>query len=540
MTQPGDVMIGVLLPLHLGQSYQKVLFKEKPPRPECTMFHFESFQQLQALRFALHEINKNGILPNITLGFQAYDSCALLRYDLEGALQMLTGLDRHIPNYRCLTDAPLSSIIGSAISTHSVLLASILGIYNFPQISQFSTSAILSDHIRFPSFFRTVPSDVFQSKGLAHLVVHLRWTWVGLVASDNDYGQLGIQLLQQEIVKAGACVAFNEKILTSSPDRNAPHIVKIIKTSTAKVVVLYATGFDTVPVLNEMAKQNVTGKILVASEGWSTSTLASLGKFSVFLSGTIGLAIQSGTIPELKQFLNTINPSMSLGRAWIKIFWELAFNCRFISDKNETGSLDTNVKECTGSENLENLQNAYKDVSNLRSTYSVYTAVLVVANALRDMNNCKKGEGPFSKRLCADIKGFQPWQFMYYLKKVRFKLNSGREVYFDKNGDPPAVYDIVNWQLSPSGNMRYVKVGSFDMTAPPGNIFTMNTSSIQWNSGENEVPISACSQSCPPGSWKAARRGEPVCCYDCVPCPQGEISNQTGKLIIIIIIIIYS
>uniref|UniRef100_A0A8C5MUX2 GPCR family 3 nine cysteines domain-containing protein n=1 Tax=Leptobrachium leishanense TaxID=445787 RepID=A0A8C5MUX2_9ANUR len=41
------------------------------------------------------------------------------------------------------------------------------------------------------------------------------------------------------------------------------------------------------------------------------------------------------------------------------------------------------------------------------------------------------------------------------------------------------------------------------------------------------VPISVCSQSCPPGFWKAARRGEPACCYDCVPCPQGEISNQT-------------
>uniref|UniRef100_A0A8C5MYK4 G-protein coupled receptors family 3 profile domain-containing protein n=1 Tax=Leptobrachium leishanense TaxID=445787 RepID=A0A8C5MYK4_9ANUR len=489
-----------------------------------------SFQQLQALRFALDEINKNAeILPNITLGFRAYDSCALLQYDLEGALQILTGLDRHIPNYRCSSGAPLSSIIGSAISTHSVLLASIMGIYNFPQISHFSTSAILSDHIRFPSFFRTVPSDIFQSKGLADLVVHLRWTWVGLVASDNDYGQLGIQLLQQELFKAGACVAFNEKILTSYPDRNAPHIVKIIKTSTAKVVVLYATDFDVGPILKEMAKQNVTGKILVASEGWSTSTISSLGKFSALLNGTIGLALQSGTTPGLKRFLNTINPSVSLGRAWIKIFWELAFICRFTSDKNESEPWDTNVKECTGSENLENLQNVYNDVSNLRSTYSVYTAILVVANALKDMNNCKNGEGPFSKRLCADIKDFKPWQLLYYLKKVRFKLNSGKEVYFDKNGDPPAVYDIVNWQLSPTGNMRYVKVGSFDMTAPPDNIFTINTSSIQWNSGENEVPISVCSKSCPPGFWKAARRGEPVCCYDCVPCPQGEISNQTDS-----------
>uniref|UniRef100_A0A8C5MTJ9 G-protein coupled receptors family 3 profile domain-containing protein n=1 Tax=Leptobrachium leishanense TaxID=445787 RepID=A0A8C5MTJ9_9ANUR len=488
-----------------------------PPSDGCPWFYFEALQHLQTVRFALDEINKNDeILPNITLGFRAYDSCALLQYDLEGTLQMLTGLDRHIPNYRCLTDAPLSSIIGSAISAHSVVLASILGIYKFPQVSHHSTSAILSDHIRFPSFLRTVPSDVFQSKGLADLVVLLRWTWVGLVAADTDYGQLGVQIIQQEIVKAGACVAFNEKILTSYPDRNAPHIVKIIKTSTAKVVVLYATGYDLVYLLNEMAKQNVTGKTFVANAGWSTTTVISLDKFSTLLSGTIGLAIQSGTIPGLKQFLNTINPYMSLGGVWIKIFWELAFNCRFISDKNETGSLDTNLKECTGSENLESLQNTYNDVSQLRWTYSVYTVVLVLANALRDLNNCKKGEGPFSKRLCANIKGFKPWQLLYYMKSMRLRLNSGKEVFFDKNGDPPAVYDIVNWQLSPTGDMRFVKVGSYDTAAHPGNIFTINT---------------ICSQSCPPGFWKAARRGEPICCFQCVPCPQGEISNQTGNCI---------
>uniref|UniRef100_A0A8C5MP55 G-protein coupled receptors family 3 profile domain-containing protein n=1 Tax=Leptobrachium leishanense TaxID=445787 RepID=A0A8C5MP55_9ANUR len=483
-----------------------------------TRFHFESFQLFQAVRFAVDEINKNSeILPNITLGFRAYDSCALLQYDLEGALQILTGLNRHIPNYRCSSGVPLSSIIGSTFSTHSVTLAYVLGIYKFPQISHHSTSAFLSNHIRFPSFLRTVPSDIYQSKGLAQLVVHFHWTWVGLVATDNDYGQLGIQIIQQEIVKAGACVAFNENILTSYPDRNAPHIVKVIKTSTAKVVVVYASSADIVPIVKEMVKQNLTGKVLVANTGWSTAAILSLDMFSAVLTGTIGLATQSGTILGLKQFLNTINPSMSLGRAWTKIFWELAFNCRFISDKNETGSLDTNVKECTGSEILESLQNAYSDVSSLRQTYTVYTAVLVVANALKEMNNCKKGEGPFSEQLCADFKDFQSWQLLHYIKNVRFKLNSGKEVYFDKNGDPPAVYDIVNRQLSPSGDMRFVKVGSYDMAAPSGNIFTINTSSILWHSGETQVPISVCSQSCPPGFWKAGRRGEPACCCDCVP-----------------------
>uniref|UniRef100_A0A8C5PIT2 G-protein coupled receptors family 3 profile domain-containing protein n=1 Tax=Leptobrachium leishanense TaxID=445787 RepID=A0A8C5PIT2_9ANUR len=490
----------------------------------CYRFYFQNLQQLQAMRFAVAEINGDSdILPNVTLGFQAYDSCNVLHLVLKGALQVVTGYDRIIPNYRCAGDVSLSSMIGPSVSTHSILVSHILRLYSYPLISHYATSPLLSNKREFPSFFRTVPSDIFQSKGLADLVLHLGWTWVGLLAVDTDYGQQGIHLVQQEIVNAGACVAFSENIVTSRPDRNAPHIVKVMKASTAKVVVIFANSVDLIPILEEMVKHNIT-RILIASDAWSTSTMASLKTFSAHLVGTIGIALNSGTIPGLREFLNTIHPSMTLGRYWIRIFWEMAFSCKFIDDKNQTGYLGNSLKECSGSENLASVQNVYTDVSNLRTTYSVYTAVHAVTKALEDLKNCKYPQGS-----CPDIWNFQPWQLLYYLKNVRFKLKDGREVYFDKNGDPPAVYDIVNWQLSPNGGMQHVKVGSYDMTAPPGQVFTINASAIIWTSAERKVPISVCSQSCPLGFWKAARKGEPVCCFQCVPCPQGEITNQTDS-----------
>ncbi|XP_075061870.1 vomeronasal type-2 receptor 26-like [Mixophyes fleayi] len=115
------------------------------------------------------------------------------------------------------------------------------------------------------------------------------------------------------------------------------------------------------------------------------------------------------------------------------------------------------------------------------------------------------------------------------MKRVKVKLSSGRDLYFDENGDPPAVYDIVNWQLSQEGTIRQVKVGSYDTAASPGEVFAINTSLLMWATENHQVPLSVCSESCPPGFWKVARRGEPVCCFECVPCPPGEIANKTDS-----------
>ncbi|XP_034261751.2 vomeronasal type-2 receptor 26-like [Pantherophis guttatus] len=40
------------------------------------------------------------------------------------------------------------------------------------------------------------------------------------------------------------------------------------------------------------------------------------------------------------------------------------------------------------------------------------------------------------------------------------------------------------------------------------------------------LPISVCNNHCSPGSWKKGLEGKQFCCYNCVLCPEGKISNQ--------------
>lgn len=80
-----------------------------------------------------------------------------------------------------------------------------------------------------------------------------------------------------------------------------------------------------------------------------------------------------------------------------------------------------------------------------------------------------------------------PVQLTHYIQNVRVRLKAKREVFFDKNGDLPAVYDIVNWQRTDDGLIKHVKVGSYDTASTYEDILAINSSAIMWASSENQV-----------------------------------------------------
>ncbi|XP_043932109.1 vomeronasal type-2 receptor 26-like [Protopterus annectens] len=117
-------------------------------------------------------------------------------------------------------------------------------------------------------------------------------------------------------------------------------------------------------------------------------------------------------------------------------------------------------------------------------------------------------------------------KLQHYIKNVKFRNKNGQELYFDENGDSPALYEITNRQLI-SDSLRYVKVGMYQQQQSGNSVFNINESAIMWNGGYLQTPRSDCSNSCQPGNRKAPIQGMAICCYDCVPCSDGEITNQT-------------
>nr|AEU17937.1 vomeronasal type 2 receptor [Plethodon shermani] len=119
-------------------------------------------------------------------------------------------------------------------------------------------------------------------------------------------------------------------------------------------------------------------------------------------------------------------------------------------------------------------------------------------------------------------------QLSQYLKKINFTNSADEEVFFDENGDYLLGYDVLNWLYSGNQSQRAIRVGRFDPSASPGKEFVINESLITWNTAFKQTPpLSRCSDPCLPGYRKLTSKDKQICCYTCILCPEGEISNHT-------------
>uniref|UniRef100_A0A8C4DFS4 Vomeronasal 2, receptor 1 n=1 Tax=Dicentrarchus labrax TaxID=13489 RepID=A0A8C4DFS4_DICLA len=522
------VVIGGMFPVHKRIASTDGNTSRLPVSSGCEGFNFRTFRWTQTMLFAINEINdRKDLLPNTNLGYVIYDSCFTISKAVEGTLTYLTGQDEAVPNYRCGTGAPLAALVGAGGSDLSIATARILGLYHFPQVGHYcSTCSALESKFQFPTFLRTIPNDKHQSTAIAQLVLHFGWTWVGTIAADDDYGKYGIKDFKEQVEEAGVCISFSETLPKVSSPEAIQRIVQTVVEATAKIIVVFSSDVDLSPLITELLRHNVTNRTWIASEAWVTSALINEPGVSSLLGGTIGFGVKRAEIPGLERHLLDLDP---YDDPLTEEFWETVCFFKLTNGRGGNTSIMRGVPNglCTGSESLAQLNNTYTDVSQLRITYSVYKAVYAVAHALHNLEHCVEGQGPFNGNDCANITNFEPWQLMYYLKNVHYKVpNTGEEVFFNE-GDVEGFYDIINWQFNHNGEISYVTVGHYNASAAPEDRMTIMNDSIVWNNDILKPPRSVCSENCRPGTRKGIRQGEPVCCFDCIPCADGEISNVT-------------
>ncbi|XP_030599484.1 extracellular calcium-sensing receptor-like [Archocentrus centrarchus] len=511
----GDFIIRGSFALH---AYMNTIYSNYTSMPESVKckgsIDTRELRFSRAMVFAIEEINNSTeLLPGIRLGYQIYDSCALVPVAVHVAFQFLNSFDPvFYTDNNCSQSGMVVAAVGDSGSTPSISISRLISSFNIPQVSHFATCACLSDKQQYPSFFRTIPSDHFQAAALAKLIKHFGWTWIGAVRSDSDYGNNGMESFLEAAQREGICVEYSVSFYRTHPQSRIQRVADVIRRSKAVVVVAFASFGNMKILLEELSREPSPPHQWIGSESWVTNT--ELTRFT-FCAGAIGFGIPKSVIPGFRDFLLNLSFSEVAASPVFTEFWEDSFNCTL----NKIPAADKKV--CDGTEDIQNLQSQYTDTSELRITNMVYKAVYAIAHAIHNAV-CK---GKNATATCDKRMKIEPKQVLSQLAKVNFSQN-GYDVLFNANGDPVAVYELVNWQKSESGITKIVTVGLYYASLPVGQEFRINRN-ITWMEHSTKVPVSVCSDSCPPGTRKVLPKGKPTCCYDCILCPEGEISNTT-------------
>lgn len=530
--QPGNVTLGGLFPVHVKT---------------CSHEGLRTFYVTlaEAMVFAIKEINMNPeILPNITLGFDIQDTCLMSKLGMRSALEFINYndyassntnfRDSNVPQtcpgvIRTRQDTPVSAVIGTGTSRSSTLVANLLQVLDMSLVSYAATSDQLSSK-NFPNFLRTVPPDRFQSKAMVDIARYFNWTYVASIAADDPYGRSGIEFFRKHANPQGICLAMERYFPVDVPQIDRVNKIKDIidelKTiPNVRVVILYCDRRGAIDIVTQAKERGVTGVTWIASEAWSTNRFLSelpKGFDKSAVKGVVGVSFRNVLVEKFKRYMLSLNstytPTHWWSRFWQHKMWEDELNCTF---GNTSGSADQK-KKCPVF--LQITEGIYEKLHDEKDA-AVIDATYAIAYAVDNIFKCKEPHGLLPDGKCPVTKPFlDPKDVLLYLKNVN-RAGLISQISFDKNGDYPGFYTLVNLQESKTGNgWGFKEIGTWNERGQKR--LLMNDNAIVWNNHvTSPVPKSVCSEVCEPGYRQTRTIG---CCWECLACEERSISTKYG------------
>ncbi|XP_060542208.1 G-protein coupled receptor family C group 6 member A-like [Pantherophis guttatus] len=214
--RPGDHLIGIVTN---GNEilHRKLLFNVAPSLQ--FIFHDPTtydFYFCLLYIFVIQMVNKNShLLHNLTLGYNIHNNYLSAFHTSDALLDMLSTGEANVPNYGCGRKENLLALLDGADREISIQMSTLGGTYKVPQIKVEIASEALSDKRKFPFFHRMNPKEGFHYPAIVHLLLHFRWTLIGLFASDTENGENFMRIFPPVLVRSGICVVISQLFLTT-------------------------------------------------------------------------------------------------------------------------------------------------------------------------------------------------------------------------------------------------------------------------------------------------------------------------------------
>ncbi|XP_073473816.1 vomeronasal type-2 receptor 116-like [Aquarana catesbeiana] len=355
----------------------------------------------------------------------------------------------------------------------------------------------------YPSLFHMTPDDRARFAVIIRFLQHMGWNWVGIMTSEDGSGDEESQELSKMMRQHGICTEYI--IQLTSDDKWE----MIISKSTAKVIIVCGTFTNTFFYVNHIPSviENIT---FIFPPQWSkltsalTFTYRSINCSFIFLwEDQINLEIEAYN--DGFSFYSCLhNPIME--DVWIECYGCLSPN----RAKNNLFQhlYGISAKICTDIKNLSASLNAFTPTSS-----HVYRAVRILAHALHGM---------YMKKKTSEHNGLQH-RLHKYVRNVHYTDPHDGEIYFNERQEIPTELALQSWIFLNNSHFLYNRICHIKgQDFVPGILMNI-TDPFFWKRGK--IPVSRCSDPCIPGNRKKFGSSIHKCCYECVSCPEGEISN---------------
>lgn len=236
---------------------------------------------------------------------------------------------------------------------------------------------MLSNKFLYPSFLRTIPSDKNQVAAMIQLLIRFNWTWVAILGSDNAYGLQGMRSLSEQAPHHGICIAYQGVIPSFRADtiKTMRNVVENLLTTKVNTIVVFSSKSKLKDFFPFVFERNVTKKVWIGTEDWSTSTLITELPGIRTIGTVIGVSIKYAAISGFEEFERKVVSMQP-------------------SDTQEVSNVTTSPSnDCLHSTDLYSLARNKFPLGkyDLTSSFNVYKAVYAVAHALHQALGCDSG-----------------------------------------------------------------------------------------------------------------------------------------------------
>ena len=484
-----DYVIGALLPVHNHNRNEiNNTFK----------LNYDAISWASSILYSINQINaNNSLLPNITLGYSVRDTCGMLTKAGHVAVEMMLDTKYFVPKpllqnrteYELCCDSKLSqNLLVGIVGVEKPAISAIFSAGYMSHISYGDTYARSSNRKSYRGFLRIVPPNRSQADAIADILSYFNWTFVTVLASNTEYGRLGLDVLKQAFLDNK--IRFNEYAILNDNEKMFDHVKTFENKS--HVVILWCDDQDeTADIIQKTANLGIKQIVWIVTVTWKTSpySRAALRKVTGHI---ISLSFALEKVIGFENAFSTGSEDILCNNPW------------FIEYLEE--------------ELLTNLPCEYalfaSKTLKLAKYQKIMSSVYAIAYGLHKYLNC-------TKSTCVRISGINYSELYKEILNVKFVLpNSTNHIQFDNNGEYfPPKYDyrmadlrIVSGEKGKA--VDYISIGFWSN----GNI-SINTSKVNWGSAGQ--PRSFC-VNCQPGSYKIEENSER--CWKCAKCGENNVS----------------